>query len=151
MNKEYPNSRDEWTTPPALLTWIQKNYGQTFDPCPINPTVDGLTIDWPDRNYVNPPYSEISVWAKKAYEEYLKGRFVAFLCFVRTDTQYFHNYLVHCSTIYLFEGRLRFGDGKGSATFPSMLCVFDPANKREYPDLRVIKKNDLRFINEMRL
>lgn len=148
VNNEYPVSKDDWSTPPALMVWLKNNYGDLFDPCPLYSQIDGLKAEWQSRNYVNPPYSEISKWARKSYEEYLKGRFVAFLCFARTDTQYFHKYLVNCSIIYLIEGRLKFGDGKGSATFPSILCIFDPAINRsgEAPELRILKKCELQKI-----
>ena len=38
---------------------IMQVFDGWFDPCPLNdnPNIDGLTIDWEDKTYVNPPYS----------------------------------------------------------------------------------------------
>ena len=133
----FKHERDDWETPPELWHLLYDDYGPLSDPCPAKYSRDGLITDWPDRNYVNPPYSRIGDnkklgmgWAAKAYNEFKAGRFVVFLCPARTDTEYFHKYLLKCQKIRLFEGRLQFmiGDKRGdSAPFPSMLCVFDPA------------------------
>ena len=106
-----------------------------FDPCPLgylaasNPFVleeemSGLCIPWADFNFVNPPYSEIAAWIEKAYHEARLGKFVCLLIPARTDTKYFHRFLVRCSTIYFVEGRLKFNGSKNSAPFPSMVCIY---------------------------
>ena len=43
----------------------------------------------------------------------------------RTDTRYFHEFIYHkAREIRFIRGRLRFGDGKAPAPFPSMIVVF---------------------------
>lgn len=42
----------------------------------------------------------------------------------RTDTRWFHKYVYGKAEIRFIEGRLRFGDGKTSAPFPSMLVIY---------------------------
>lgn len=42
----------------------------------------------------------------------------------RTDTKYFHNYILHRTEIRFVKGRLKFGDSKNSAPFPSMVVIF---------------------------
>ena len=43
----------------------------------------------------------------------------------RTDTKYFHNYIYKKATeIRFIKGRLKFGDAKNSAPFPSMVVIF---------------------------
>ena len=46
----------------------------------------------------------------------------------RTDTQWFHNYIYNkCGVeIEFIKGRLKFGDAKNSAPFPSMVVIFKP-------------------------
>jgi len=48
---------DNWQTPPELYKELNREFKFTFDPCPLNPTFDGLNIKWKKRCFVNPPYS----------------------------------------------------------------------------------------------
>ena len=43
----------------------------------------------------------------------------------RTDTKYWHNYVMKASEIYFVRGRLKFGDSDNSAPFPSAVVVFN--------------------------
>ena len=42
----------------------------------------------------------------------------------RTDTKYFHDYILHRSEIRFVKGRLKFGNAKYNAPFPSMIVIF---------------------------
>jgi site-specific DNA-methyltransferase (adenine-specific) len=127
---------DYWLTPPDILADLEKKYGDYFDPCPRNPDFDGLEIDWPRHGwvYVNPPYSNITEWAKKAYHEHLKGCNVIMLIPARTDTRYFHDYINEKAEIKFIKGRLKYvnpitGESKGSAPFPSIFCIWEVGSK----------------------
>lgn len=75
--------------------------------------------------FCNPPYSEISKWVEKAFYETRKDNtLVVLLIPARTDTKYFHNYILHRTEIRFVKGRLKFGDSKNSAPFPSMVVIF---------------------------
>lgn len=77
------------------------------------------------RVFCNPPYSEISKWVEKAFYETRKDNtLVVLLIPARTDTKYFHNYILHRTEIRFVKGRLKFGNGKNSAPFPSMVVIF---------------------------
>ncbi len=107
-----------------------------FDPCPLNknPIINGLELSWGTSTFVNPPYGrEIGLWVKKAYDESQLGRTVVMLMPVRTDTNYFHNYILGKAEIRFIKGRLKFrGFSKKQnkivdnepASFPTMLVVF---------------------------
>lgn len=79
-----------WLTPPDLMATLQQEFNFDFDPCPYPKPddFDGLTCDWGQSNYVNPPFGSIihegkkkgpTAWAKKAIEEYKKGKRVVFV------------------------------------------------------------------------
>ena len=87
---------------------------------------DGLTQNWGGcRVFCNPPYSQIEKWAAKAfYETKQDNTLVVLLIPARTDTKYFHNYIAGRAEIRFIKGRLKFGGGKNSAPFPSMLVIF---------------------------
>ena len=114
-----------WQTPKATYNTLNTEFSFDFDPCPHKPTFDGLSIDWGRCNFVNPPYGrQIVKWIKKGYEEYLKGKTVVFLVPSRTDTRWWHNYIMNATEIRFIKGRLKFGNAKNSAPFPSCVAIF---------------------------
>lgn len=114
----YMHESDNWRTPSKLYEKFIKN--GWYDPCPINPTKDGLTIEWQQKNFVNPPYSNLKAWIHKAIEEHKKSKAVILLIPARTDTQVFKTIVEYGAVITFITGRLKFND-KGSAPFPS--CI----------------------------
>lgn len=78
------------------------------------------------RVFCNPPYGrEIGKWVEKAFrtnEDH--GNLVVMLLPARTDTKWFHDYIYHKAEIRFIRGRLKFGDSKNSAPFPSMVVVY---------------------------
>lgn len=49
----------------------------------------------------------------------------------RTDTAYWHEWVFgKASSIRFIRGRLKFGDGSGSAPFPSAVVIYDKRPKR---------------------
>tara|TARA_R100000388_G_scaffold84053_1_gene63048 strand:+ start:1288 stop:1722 length:435 start_codon:yes stop_codon:yes gene_type:complete len=125
-------------TPDYLKDKIVKEFGEYFDPCPVNPSFDGLLIDWPTNivNYVNPPYTrgQISKWVKKCFDEFQRGCKIVLLIPAYTDTSYFHTYIYQVDPfieIRFLKGRVKFKGYDKSASFPSMLVIFD--GWREFP------------------
>ena len=85
----------------------------------------GLRASGGGRNFVNPPYGrEIPKWVYKGYEEWKKGKLVVFLIPSRTDTKWWHDYIMKATEIRFIKGRLKFDDQKNSAPFPSAIVVF---------------------------
>ncbi len=117
--------RSDWRTPEWLYKELHKEFDFNFDPCPNNPEFDGLGISWKERNFVNPPYGrEIGKWIKKGYEESLQGKLVVFLIPSRTDTIWWHDFIMRAKEIRFIEGRLKFSEYSNSAPFPSCVVIF---------------------------
>lgn len=78
------------------------------------------------RVFCNPPYGRaITDWVEKAYREGTKDNtIVVMLIPARTDTRYFHDFIQHRSEIRFVKGRLKFGNSKQAAPFPSMVVIF---------------------------
>lgn len=76
--------------------------------------------------WMNCPYSKCMAFVAKALAESARGLVVVALLPARTDTAWFHAILneQHRCEIFFLRGRLRFGDAKGSAPFPSVVVVF---------------------------
>nr|UVY67390.1 MAG: DNA N-6-adenine-methyltransferase [Bacteriophage sp.] len=78
------------------------------------------------RVFCNPPYGkEMYKWVEKCYQEGCKeNTLVCLLIPARTDTKYFHDFIIHRTEIRFIKGRLKFGNSKNAAPFPSMLVIF---------------------------
>ena len=74
-----------WLTPPELMARLQAEFNFTFDACPHPKpeNFDGLTCEWGDSTYVNPPFGSIihngrkkgpTAWARKAIMEAETGK-----------------------------------------------------------------------------
>lgn len=77
--------------------------------------------------FCNPPYGKVlGKWVEKCYNESLKANTVVVMLIpARTDTRYFHNYIYKkAKEIRFLKGRLKFGECKNAAPFPSMVVVF---------------------------
>lgn len=137
MQVHYSSKTNEWATPQYLFDELDREFNFTLDPCCTDENAkcekyftiedDGLMQDWSNEIvFVNPPYGrEIKHWVRKAYEESLKGATVVCLIPSRTDTTYWHDYIFgKASDIRFLKGRLKFGDSKNSAPFPSAIVVY---------------------------
>jgi site-specific DNA-methyltransferase (adenine-specific) len=126
LKVHFTSASDQYSTPTDVYEALNKEFHFDFDPCPLaNPLwFDGLAVEWGRVNYVNPPYSQIKLWCKKAYEEWQKGKTVVMLIPSRTDTRYWHDYIMKATEIRFIKGRLKFGGMKNSAPFPSAIIIF---------------------------
>lgn len=133
----YMSKTDDWATPQEFFNELDKEFHFDLDPCSDDNNAkckrhftkedDGLSQNWGGcRVFCNPPYgSEISKWVEKSfYEGHKDNTIVVMLIPARTDTKYFHDYILNRSEIRFIKGRLKFGDGKNSAPFPSMVVIF---------------------------
>ena len=78
------------------------------------------------RVFCNPPYGkEIGAWVEKCYQEgHKENTLVVMLIPARTDTKYFHDFIMHRAEIRFVRGRLKFGEVEQGAPFPSMVVIF---------------------------
>lgn len=146
------SSEDQtWETPQDFYDELNKEFEFTLDVAAAHSTAkcdkyfteedDGLSKDWSnDVCWMNPPYGrEIKHWIKKAYEESLKGAVVVCLIPFRPDTRYWfdhiwqpfpHNNITFAREprdgveVRAVKGRLKFGNAKHSAPFPSAVIIF---------------------------
>ena len=79
--------------------------------------------------FCNPPYGrDIIKWVKKCYDHFINGGVAIMLIPSRTDTKYFHEYIYKIAEVRFIRGRLKFGNSKNSAPFPSMVVIFNNKN-----------------------
>ncbi len=147
----FSSATDLWSTPQDFFDRLNEEFGFVLDvaanasnyKCPqyFTKDSDGLSRNWAAwvRNialaaedisqgsiWMNPPYGrEIGKWVQKAYEESQKGCTVVCLLPARTDTKWFQDYCLKGECRFV-RGRLKFGNAKNSAPFPSVVVVFRP-------------------------
>lgn len=134
---QFMSERIDWATPQGLFDKLNDEFDFTLDPCATEVNAkcrkfytlreNGLAQDWSnERVFMNPPYGRvIGDWMKKAYSESLKGALVVCLIPCRTDTEWWHTWVMRAKQIRFIKGRLYFDDGDGRAPFPSAIVVFD--------------------------
>ena len=139
MNTEvmFSSKTDSWATPINFFRELDEEFHFNLDPCAdeYNHKCDryftvkenGLLQDWGGCSvYVNPPYGrEIGKWVEKAYRTNQEhGNLVVMLLPARTDTKWFHEFIYQKAEVRFVRGRLKFGDSKNSAPFPSMVVIY---------------------------
>ena len=136
MSVHFSSKTDLWGTPLETFKALNDEFKFKTDVCALpenakckkyfTPEQDGLRQKWRGKCWMNPPYGrEIGHWMKKAYESSLEGALVVCLVPSRTDTKWWHEYAMK-GEIRFIKGRLKFGDAKNSAPFPSAVVVFRP-------------------------
>jgi len=133
-NIHFSSETDLWETPQDFFDKYNAVHGFDLDVCALpenakckkyfTPEMDGLKQEWTGVVWCNPPYGrQIKHWIKKAYESSLKGAKVVMLIPARTDTAYWHDYVMK-GEIEFIRGRLKFGESKENAPFPSAIVIF---------------------------
>ena len=133
----FSSKSGDWDTPQAFYDKLDRQFNFTLDPCATAENTkctkyytkedDGLAQDWKGHVvFVNPPYGrDIGTWLKKGYEESQKhNTIVVMLIPSRTDTKWWHDYVMKAKEVHLVRGRLKFGNSDNSAPFPSAVVLF---------------------------
>jgi len=123
----FKSERHDWTTPDDVYSALDAEFHFDFDPCHNGQLWDGLSVEWGQSNFVNPPYKNIIKWMEKAWSELDSGKTSVFLVPSRTDSEWFHKYALNASEIRFIRGRLKFGGSPHNAPFPSCIVVFNNA------------------------
>ena len=136
------NKNDEWITPTSILRKALFDYDiyPYLDVCATelnhkfeqyySKENDGLNQEWDQNFFMNPPYSEITQWMKKAYEQHQKYNVNALiLTFAKTDTKWWHKYVEDIAEVHFIKGRLKFLTpenipSKNSAPYPSSWIIY---------------------------
>ena len=141
----FSSKTGEWATPQEFFDKLNWRFGPfDLDPCagPTNTKCanffteaeDGLSKSWIGfTSFINPPYGRgIDKWIKKAYQDSRNEETrIVMLIPARTDTKYWHDYVMKADEVYFVKGRLKFGDSENAAPFPSAVVVFDGSNRQQ--------------------
>lgn len=128
------STTDDWATPQEFFDKVNNEFQFDLDVCADSKNAkcsryftkenNGLEQAWTGTVWCNPPYGRtIGLWLKKAVESWKAGATVVLLVPARTDTAWWHDYAA-LGEIRFIRGRLKFGNSKNAAPFPSALVVF---------------------------
>jgi hypothetical protein len=99
-----------WITPPDLYKELDAEFHFDYDPCPFPKPkdYDGITADWGNSNYVNPPFHRENgigptAFVRKAIEENKKGKMVV----LTIPTQSYVNLLLEAGAEVRSLGRVK--------------------------------------------
>lgn len=138
MSTMFSSKTDLWATPQDLFDELNNEFHFDIDVCAdefnhkcdkyYSKEQDGLQQSWMGTVWCNPPYGrEIGKWVEKGYNSHhLYNNCIVMLLPARTDTKWFHQYIYNNpnAEIRFIKGRLKFGNSKNSAPFPSMIVIF---------------------------
>ena len=129
----FSSMRLDWATPRAFYQALDAEFGFSLDACANNGNAkcaifysgdEGLREPWLPPTFVNPPYGrQIGKWVERAYEQSRRGFAVVALLPSRTDTRWWHDYVMKAVEIRFVRGRLHF-DERGPAPFPSAVVIW---------------------------
>jgi len=116
-----------YRTPKGLYDALNAEFQFNDDPCPLSDNgIDGLLRTWGTSTFMNPPYGKhISKWMMKAFAESQQGKTVVCLVPARTDTRWWHEWVIGkpCETRFI-KGRLTFEGQTNRSPFPSVLVIY---------------------------
>jgi len=136
---------DAWETPDYFFNLLNQEFNFTLDAAASKSNTkcekffdkkrNGLLQNWDGETvFVNPPFGNIEEWVQKCFEEGKKENTIVVLILPsRTDTSYWHEFIMKASEIRFCKGRVNFWRNghstKNGSTFPLAIVVFKgPAN-----------------------
>ena len=132
---KFESKRQDWETPNDLFLPLENEFQFTIDVCAtkenakcleyITEQMDALSLPWHGTCWMNPPFSTIGKWIKKAYEESLRGATVVCLVPSRTNTAWWHEYVMK-GEIRFLRGRPKFKGAKHGFPQPLAVVIFKP-------------------------
>lgn len=131
-------SRQDYQTPPDFMDAVGKGFGEIgFDLAAdmhnhqstlyYTKQTDSLSQPWHQLSgllWLNPPFDNITPWAKKCADESEKGAKILFLTPASVGSNWFANHVFAKAQIYFLNGRLKFVGTKDPYPKDCMLASY---------------------------
>ena len=113
----FSSKEEKWATPQNFFDALNEEFHFTLDPAASDDNAkcekyytkeqNGLAQSWQGETvFCNPPYGRnVGEWVKKAHDEHAKGDCtIVMLLFARTDTKWFHEYVLGKAEVRFVRG-----------------------------------------------
>ena len=135
INQRFNSATTEWSTPDTIFKPLDNEFHFTLDVCASKENTkckqffsieqDSLNQEWYGICWMNPPYgNSLYKWIKKAYYSSLNGTVVVGLLPVRTNTGYWHDYILNIAEVRYIRGYPKFGDAKQGLKVPLAIVIW---------------------------
>ncbi len=132
---KFASNRQDWETPDELFVSLDNEFHFTLDVCANKENakcenwigIDGDAlqewIKWEGVCWMNPPFGNQGKWVRKAFESSQSGATVVCLLPARTNTNWWHDYVMR-GEVRFIRGRPRFKGAKHGLPQPLAVVVF---------------------------
>lgn len=134
------HSRQDYATPWSFIHAVEKRFGKidcdlaasqhnAKASCFITEEQDSLSMRWPVFNtllWLNPPFGNITPWAKKCYEESQLGAHILLLVPASVGSNWFAEFVHEKARVYFLRPRLMFEGEKDPYPRDLLLANFGP-------------------------
>lgn len=132
---KFESTSQEWETPKELFDPLMAEFGFTLDVCAtqynakcdhyFTASDDALSLSWESDGFcwMNPPFNDLKRWVKKAFDESRLGHSVVCLLPCRTNTGWWHDYVMK-GEIRFIRGRPKFNGAEHGLPQPLAIVIF---------------------------
>ena len=135
-NNSFKSKSEEYETPLYIFEPLQKEFNLKLDVCATEKNSkcklfftkedDALTKNWNKNFWMNPPFSRnLKKWVQKAYEESQKGVIGVLILPVRSNTNWWHKYIIDTKAeVRFLKGEIKFSNYKRGLWLPFAIVIF---------------------------
>lgn len=147
FNTKFESNKQDWETPDELFKRLDNEFNFEIDLASSehNKKIDryysieddAFSHDWIGSCWLNPPYTtekyKLKDWVKRCYEQSFKNDVtIVALIPARTNTKWWHQYVMKAKEIRLLEGRVKFVGAEHGLPQPLAVIIFQK-NELKYP------------------
>jgi len=137
-NNAFKSESEEYETPNEIFEPLKKEFSLKLDVCASSENHkldtyfkkedDALTKDWHKHGnfWMNPPFSRhLKKWVQKAYEESQKGVVGVSILPVRSNTLWWHKYIIDTKAeVRFLKGEIKFSHHKRGLWLPFAIVIW---------------------------
>lgn len=133
---KFKSKSEEYETPDEIFRPLQREFNIKLDVCATKENAkckryftkkeNALDMNWDENFWMNPPFGRnLKKWVKKAYEESQKGVRGVILLPVRSNTQWWHKYIIDTGAeVRFLKGETKFVGHKRGLWLPFAIVIF---------------------------
>jgi len=135
---KFKSKSSEYETPDEIFIPLQKEFDLKLDVCATKENAkckryftkddDALTKSWNINFWMNPPFGRnLKKWVQKAYEESKKGVIGVLLLPVRSNTIWWHKYIIDTKAeVRFLKGEIKFKGMINGLWLPFAIIILNP-------------------------